>query len=150
MSFEEIFKKSEYKPTEYKGLIIQIEDILPIPPNGQFNLVVEGVKSDWEQGIIFNSKGAHFVFNNSKESLNSLLLWQSDFQKHNTIHIIRAGKTVLKVWNMWRIEGGPTQYGHNGAAMRVEKFDFGRRYRCNDGYPDEDFDDLVFTLDWKH
>ncbi|MCB1117403.1 MAG: hypothetical protein KDK50_02345, partial [Chlamydiia bacterium] len=35
---------------------------------------------------------------------------------------------------------------HNGAAMIVEEIPNGRRYRCNDGEPDDDFDDIVFTI----
>jgi len=30
--------------------------------------------------------------------------------------------------------------------MIVEKIEGGRRYRCNDGFPDEDFDDIIFTV----
>jgi hypothetical protein len=30
--------------------------------------------------------------------------------------------------------------------MIVEEIENGRRYRCNDGVPDDDFDDIVFTV----
>ena len=43
-------------------------------------------------------------------------------------------------------ESKSLESGHNGAAMIVEEIENGRRYRCNDGAPDEDFDDIVFTV----
>lgn len=30
--------------------------------------------------------------------------------------------------------------------MIVEEIENGRRYRCNDGHPDESFDDINFSL----
>lgn len=35
---------------------------------------------------------------------------------------------------------------HNGAAMKKTVREGTIRYRCNDGQPDEDFDDLVFEV----
>jgi hypothetical protein len=52
----------------------------------------------------------------------------------------------LEVYNLWDKGDGVTEAWHNGAAMIVEEIPGGRRYRCNDGYPDDDFDDLVFEL----
>jgi len=31
--------------------------------------------------------------------------------------------------------------------MIVEEIESGFRYHCNDGYPDEDFNDIVFTIE---
>jgi hypothetical protein len=35
---------------------------------------------------------------------------------------------------------------HNGAAMIVEESENGRFYKCNDGHPDENFDDIIFHV----
>jgi hypothetical protein len=32
--------------------------------------------------------------------------------------------------------------------MYVEEIPNGRKYYCNDGEPDDDFDDLIFTLEF--
>ena len=48
---------------------------------------------------------------------------------------------------MWRINDGAMQYEHNGAAMYFEEIPNGKRYFCNDGYPDDDFDDLIFSIE---
>ena len=39
-------------------------------------------------------------------------------------------------------------YWHNGAAMEVKVEGNTRTYYCNDGYPDTDFDDLVFKIEF--
>ncbi len=31
--------------------------------------------------------------------------------------------------------------------MIIEEITDGRRYQCNDAYPDDDFDDLVFMIE---
>jgi hypothetical protein len=43
-------------------------------------------------------------------------------------------------------ESKSVEYWHGGSAMIVEEIENGRRYRCNDGTPDDDFDDIVFTV----
>jgi len=55
----------------------------------------------------------------------------------------------IHVWNVWNdgnirhvIDGR-----RNGAGMVVEEIENGFRYRCNDGYPDEDFNDIVFRIE---
>lgn len=148
MDFSLLFEASNYKPIVYKDKLIQIADELPLPPSNKYILLIESTNSQWEQGIIINSKAAHFRLNDTKESLNSLLIWTSEIPRNNVIHIIARGKTPLKIWNMWRIDGGPTSYGHNGAAIIIEQIEKGRKYLCNDGYPDDDFDDLIFTVNW--
>ena len=53
---------------------------------------------------------------------------------------------VWNVWNpghWWRGVRGRTY----GAGMIVEEIENGFRYYCNDGYPDEDFNDIVFRIE---
>jgi len=57
---------------------------------------------------------------------------------------------VNSLWEqgiIWRLNNKPMQYGHNGAALYIEEIPNGKRYYCNDGSPDDDFDDLVFTIE---
>ncbi|MCB1110965.1 MAG: hypothetical protein KDK64_08280, partial [Chlamydiia bacterium] len=42
--------------------------------------------------------------------------------------------------DQWRMGRG------NGAAMYSENISGGKRYFCNDGDEDDDFDDIIFTL----
>jgi hypothetical protein len=67
----------------------------------------------------------------------------------------------VKIYNIWektthyligtsegqvQKESKSIDYGHNGAAMYYEEIPNGRRYFCNDCIPDEDFNDIVFTV----
>lgn len=55
----------------------------------------------------------------------------------------------IHIWNVWNL--GHFSRGidrrHNGAGMIVEEIANGFRYHCNDGYPDEDFNDIVFRIE---
>ena len=54
----------------------------------------------------------------------------------------------VEVRNVWDTGDGVMQSWHSGAAMMVEQLSDGRRvYWCNDGVPDEDFDDVIFEVE---
>jgi hypothetical protein len=57
----------------------------------------------------------------------------------------------IHIWNAWQFEKATAaagiHSGHYGAGMLVEEITDGFCYRCNDGYPDQDFDDIVFTIE---
>ena len=57
----------------------------------------------------------------------------------------------VHIWNAWQFEKATAakgiHSGHYGAGMLVEGIENGFRYRCNDGYPDQDFDDIVFRIE---
>jgi len=73
-------------------------------------------------------------------------LWQS--LEWDTVDIeLTGGATAVEVCNAWDCGNGVKQSWHNGAAMIVEEIPHGRRYRCNDGYADDDFDDIIFRLE---
>jgi hypothetical protein len=55
--------------------------------------------------------------------------------------------STIEVKNVWDVGDGVIHSWHNGAAMIVEPLPNGRRYRCNDGLADDDFDDIVFHLE---
>lgn len=61
--------------------------------------------------------------------------------------VSKKDKPDLHVKNIWDSGNGNADSCHNGAAMIVEISGSIRLYRCNDGHPDDDFDDLVFSLE---
>ena len=148
MNFLKLFQESNFQPIVYNGKIIIISDTLPTENIKLYEVNFTAVKSEWEQGIFFHSKKAHFRINNQRESLNAFHLWHSESLKTNVFEILKGGSTELKIWNIWRINSGPMSYGTNGGAMHKEDIENGRTYYCNDGYPDDDFDDLVFDVRW--
>ena len=56
----------------------------------------------------------------------------------------------LLIYNAWQefshLGVGYTNYWQNGAAMIIDIDGNTRRYRCNDGHPDDNFDDIVFEV----
>jgi len=55
----------------------------------------------------------------------------------------------IHVWNVWNFAHWwkGIDYGLYGAGMIVEEIERGFRYYCNDGYPDDDFNDIVFRIE---
>jgi hypothetical protein len=91
----------------------------------------------------------------SKKEWN--VLWEDTSPKSVEIELLGPAEHVA-VFNMWQDpnrvmipgvtgSGQVNHYWQNGAAMIVEEIPNGRRYRCNDGEPDDDFDDLIFTVE---
>ncbi len=143
--FEDLFKESNWLPVEYQGKQVLISDTINFSPGKmKFTITFEKINSDWEQGIFLKGKGVFFI--NNERLADSIYLWQKT--SSTVVEFVFESKDgVLKIWNMWRIEKGSMQYGHNGAALYYNKISNGKRYYCNDGYPDDDFDDLIFTIE---
>jgi hypothetical protein len=62
---------------------------------------------------------------------------------------MRFSKSLLEQFDAGIATNPDYEYairGHNGACMVVEEIEGGRHYRCNDNVPDDDFDDIVFTV----
>jgi hypothetical protein len=143
--FETLFERNNWSPFEYEGKTISIGDTFQIP-KGRVKFIVrfEQVNSNWEQGVFFKGQGPFTV--NMDVMQTGFYLWHSTSPTVVECEVYsQTGE--FKVWNMWRINGGPMQYGHNGAAMYFEEIPNGKRYFCNDGYPDDDFDDLIFSIE---
>lgn len=122
---------------------------MPVREIQEYEIAFEETNRNWEQGIFVHSKKAHFSINNEIERINGFHLWDSESPKANRFKILKEGVTELKIWNIWRIDKGPMRYGTNGGAMYFEEIENGKKYYCNDGYPDDDFNDLIFTIKWK-
>ncbi len=84
---------------------------------------------------------------NEQNIKKSIVLWH-DTAPREVVLKVRTKKSELLVNNVWDTGNGLMHSGHNGAAMIVEETASGRRYKCNDGLPDDDFDDLVFRIEF--
>lgn len=63
--------------------------------------------------------------------------------------IVKSKDKMLIVYNAWQVEDGTKHFWHNGGAIFVEERNGVKIYNCNDGYPDEDFNDLIFKLEFN-
>ena len=143
-SFEGLFLKSKGKPVEYNGQIIQMVDRLRIVDGQQLRIVFESVNSNWRQGVYLTTDATFEV--NGQTIKKAMVLWQ-DTAPREVVLRIKSKKGVCLIKNVWDTGNGAMDSGHNGAAMIVEEQEGYRRYRCNDGRANDDFDDLVFCLE---
>lgn len=143
-SFQELFTESKGQPVEYNGQIINLGDRLPVSKSQTIKLTFVSVNSDWRQGVHLHTDGTFEA--NGQTIKKAILLWQ-DTAPRECIFTVHTKNGELLMWNVWDTGDGVTHSGHNGAAMIVEELPNGRLYKCNDGHPDDDFDDLVFSIE---
>jgi hypothetical protein len=154
--FEELFKQNNWQPIVYKGKTLSLFDIFPIQLKEKLRLVFESINSDWRQGVeisVVNKKGNRgWLIINGKRRTSVVLM--QDETPPVIEFLARAKDGKLYVNNAWIDPPRPWAAGIyfiggriSGSAMIVEELPNGRRYRCNDGERDEDFDDIVFRIE---
>ena len=124
-----MFETSAGKPIEYQGKTLVMMDDFPTEGATRLRLVFETCNGEWRQGVGLRIDGKFKV--HGQTISKGIVLW------HDT-----APQTVE-----WDVGDGVIHSWHNGAAMIVEALPDGRRYCCNDGFADDDFDDIVFRLE---
>src|SRR5258708_8646156 len=141
MEFERLFVQTKGQPINYKGRELKMVDRIKVLSN-EIELKVSFLKTDsnWRQGIIFQTKGKFEV--NRQHFLNKIVLWEDTAPKKVQMAVNSKDK-ILVVYNAWKTDDGAIHYWHNGGAMYVELHPGYRIYNCNDGYPDDDLDDLI-------
>jgi hypothetical protein len=143
-SFQQLFIKSKGQPVEYNGQTIRMVDHLKILDGQILKVVFESVNADWRQGVCLTTDGGFVVNNQSIKK--SVALWH-DTAPSEVMLRVQTKKGECWVKNVWDIGNGVMESWHNGAAMIVEEIACGRRYKCNDGQPDDDFTDIVFRIE---
>jgi hypothetical protein len=143
-SYEEMFKKSAGKPIAYEGKMLAMMDDCPMEGAKTLRLVFEGCNAEWRQGVVLRFEGKFRV--NGQIIRRAIVLWQDTAPPTVDLEVIGKASTI-EVKNVWDVGDGVIHSWHNGAAMIVEPLPNGRRYRCNDGLADDDFDDIVFRLE---
>ena len=141
-SFEKEFRESKGQPIGYcENTIIRMDRIkVGKVFSGYIELI--STNSDWLQGVILDVNG-ELEINTIKGQ--KFILWQNHMKKPTFFHGTSKDKQLL-VWNAWDTGNGVTNYWHNGAAMIKETDGDAIIYRCNDGHPDDNFDDIVFKI----
>lgn len=143
-AFEYLFLESKGQPVEYNGQTIQMVDRVAIPNGQKLKVTFVTVNSDWRQGVRIDTDGSLDV--DGETIKKAVLLWY-DTAPHEVPITVYTKKGELWVKNVWDTGRGIVESWHNGAAMIVEEIPNGRLYKCNDGKPDDDFDDLIFSIE---
>ena len=165
--FQTKFLESKGQPIEYEGKRLVLGDFFPVMSATRLRLVIESCRSTFRQGVALDlahrgpdgrwrrgatteGDGELMVAGKKYNGRKGIFLWQDDAQESFEFQV-HGRPEAVDVFNVWEVKdhrGHPYMDSrHNGAAMIVEEIPNGRRYRCNDGEPDEDFDDIVFRLE---
>ncbi|MBI4493716.1 MAG: hypothetical protein HY690_13070 [Chloroflexi bacterium] len=128
----------------YKGLELIRVDHFPLLGARKLKLVLEATSSDWPQAVRILSD---LPIEIDGQSSKNVAIW-ADAAPEEVVISCPGDQSHVLVYNAW----DPCKTGKPFAllaygAMIVEEIPQGRRYRCNDGYPDDDFDDLVFRIE---
>ncbi len=155
--FITLFEQTKGQPITWEGKRLFLWDIFPVKDGETLRLIFESVNSDWQQGVELatnvglRAKGG-FIINGEK--LGNRVILMQDISPQVVEFTVRTKDGKLYVNNAWQKPpaawaAGITYVGKrsDGAAMIVEELPNGRRYRCNDGRPDDDFDDIIFRIE---
>ena len=143
--FQEMFEKTKGMPILYNGKTLVLGDDFPRKDANRLRLSFESCNATWRQGVSFRFRGkGKFLING--QDVKHVVCWQDSAPESFEFELVSKEPTIY-VYNVWDVGDGVTHAWHNCAAMIVEDVPNGRRYRCNDGFPDDDFDDIVFRLE---
>lgn len=148
--------------TIYNGKKVVAGDEFPIKDREILIITTEKTNSSYRQGFCFEVEG-YLKFQGKilkKGKRVNLFLWENKepyelqfFTTSSHIFIQNAWVGGFdKVNDPACYVGGREWLMHDhwgGAGMIVEEIENGRRYYCNDGECDDDFDDIIFTVTRK-
>lgn len=142
--FEKLFRESKGQPVEYRGQRLCLADKFRVSPSDRLVVQFESATGRYRQGVMLKTKGRFVI--NDLEIRKAAVLWHDTAPASVAVEVHSEDGHVL-IYNVWDHGNGVTEYWHNGAAMIVDELEAGiKRYSCNDGYPDDDLDDLVFVV----
>lgn len=162
-NFEPLFIESQGKSVHYKGKSIVRIDKFPVENGDVLIASIEKTDSNKRQGFYIDITG-HCEMDGEvhKSGKGVMMLFWEDTAPQTIKLKVFTKKGFVWIQNMWEEknryliaspegvnvekENESINYGVNGAAMIVEEIENGRRYRCNDGEPDDDFNDIIFTV----
>jgi hypothetical protein len=126
----------------------RVEHSVEVAPGDQLYLVFESVASPWKQGVQLQTDGVLQV--DTERYRRGVVVFQHENEPELSIRVVKTSSRLLWVWNVWDNRKEPpraTIAKDGNCGMLVERLPNGFRYRCNDGFDDEDYDDLVFRLE---
>jgi hypothetical protein len=162
-NFDNLFKGSKGHPVPYNGISLQRVDRFPVKNGDVLQLSIKKTNCKYRQGFAIDIQGYCEINGEIRKKGKRVMMifWEDTMPKQVKLKAFtKEGFVAVK--NIWEETGSClsiTPTGENiyrdtqvmissirGAAMLVEEIENGRRYRCNDGEPDEDFDDIIFTV----
>ncbi|WAC02720.1 hypothetical protein N7U66_03350 [Lacinutrix neustonica] len=148
IDIEKLFIESKGAPIAINGKeIVGLDRFKMISKKMRFNLILLETNSQWKQGFVLKTKGT-FKIEGRPMIENVIVFWEDTMPQNIEVTVDSKDKTLL-IYNVWDVGDGVMHYWHNGAAIEVKQENENKRiYHCNDGYPDLDFNDLIFSISW--
>lgn len=155
--FQSLFEQNNCRPVLWNGKLVCIEDRWPCSGGERYVLRFISATDSRPQAASLTVIGGYglvvdgiHVSGPRKDSI----LWYHLYKDLDVNIVIpkysKKVDTIFSVMNAWDQGLGRIESGHGGAAMivteRIDSEGVQRLYRCNDFDPDDDFDDLVFTI----
>lgn len=146
--------ESKGQPIAYKGKTLVLADKFPVANGDRLRICIESTNSEWPQGMSVDITGSCEVKGKvwKKGKGVKMIFWAdaTGIDPKNIEITVFTETGYVWIQNHWEMTNHlgtkSIDSGHHGAAMIVEEIAGGRRYRCNDGHPDDNFDDIVFTV----
>lgn len=144
-SIEDLFLDSPNQDRiTYKGQEVVRFDRFPLLGAGKIRVVCERADSDWSQAVMLESESPMEI---DGDSGHSHALW-AEGMPSEVIVTCDPREESVSVYNAWEPGiPGELELGLGSGGMIIEEIPGGRRYRCNDGEEDDDFEDLIFTIE---
>jgi len=157
----------------YKEKTIFLADKFLVKPSEKLRFTIEQTNSRYPQGFCISLESGYFKIDDDPEKYTSpynIMLWEDCevqvFTKKGYFFIKNIWETIVFEEERFDMTGKPktvkfpegkpetcfvdgNQWSMgrgNGAAMYSEDIPDGKRYFCNDGDEDGDFDDIIFTV----
>ncbi len=148
IDIEKLFIESKGASIEINGKeIIGLDRFKMLSKKMRFNLTLLETNSKWKQGFVLKTKGT-FNIKGLPIIKNVIVFWEDTMPQNVEVMVDSKDKNLL-IYNVWDVGDGVMHYWHNGAAIEVKQENENERiYYCNDGYPDLDFNDLIFSISW--
>jgi hypothetical protein len=138
---------------KYKNWELILAARIPVQKKFSGSIRLISTNSEYKQAVIIEvdyRKTKRITIGSQKE--RSFIIWEEDFANAGgVIHFEGTSKNgELFVYNAWEqtdhLDTPFTNYWMHGAAMIEEINGNTRRYKCNDGVPDDNFDDIIFEV----
>ncbi len=150
--FEDLFKKNDWKPLRYKKQLVYPFDAFRLKSENQkIKIVFQQTDSPNIQAVSLSTRDGFIV---EGERIKKGLILRQDTIPSRTVNLVAVSKDknmVVKNVTFWKNWAGhEMRSSGNGSAMIVQELPNGRgrSYRCNDVEPDDDFNDLIFRIEY--
>ncbi|MDX8430216.1 MAG: hypothetical protein SNF33_00165 (plasmid) [Candidatus Algichlamydia australiensis] len=153
-NFNKLFENSKGKPINYNGKILTRFDNFAIENGESLVICIESTNSKNTQGVAVDITGS-CMFNGREWNQGKgvfMVFWEKSevYDPKNIELKICSTKGSVKIRNIWESTdhrgSSFVDYGRYGSAMILEEIPGGKKYSCNDWTPDENFDDIIFTV----